>query len=166
MANPTVEDRRGIVTSQLPWLRGNFKFLRRILDAMKIALPELETNIRAFRLYYCLDSEEVLTLTEVGETIGTRRQNVRELCHRVLRKLKSDKRWHDKNTWPQRIVEPMPLGATRIVRIAMSFHAARFNTVGPDPYLAELKRLAVDLAISEEELILFFAVVRERASKL
>ena len=64
--------------------------IRKIDELIESNLDERE--IRILRLYYGLDSNDPLTLEQIGGLIGITRERVRQLKERALRKLRSPAR--------------------------------------------------------------------------
>ncbi len=146
------------LTEALP-LAGNLELLEAALNHMA-RLANQAREVRVFRLYYGISDEPPKTLRDVGAAMGMSASNAGRLKTRVRRRLMHPN-WKDKSRWPKLpIPEPMPL--EKIGHIAIRLATWRLRSIGTEQYVAELKRAAEDLGISDEEMRLFYNAIGER----
>ena len=165
---PSRETRLQELSRELFWLEEKgIEHLEKALDRMATLSEQHRKEVGAFRLFYiCAEGERPLSLREIGLRVSRSSTAVGIWKQNVLRRLKHPN-WKDDARWPEAVVKPTlsPMSADRAHEIAISLQVRRYQSIGTEKYVAELKDAARDLRISDDEMGRFFLAICDRIAK-
>ena len=157
MKKPIDAYRKQELARELPWAT-DATFLASVLDHMTL-FPDYVHSVIVFRFYFGLVGAP-LTLREIGTRMDMSTSNAGRIKARILRRLKHPN-WHDASRWPKPPV-PDPMPPERIAEIAIDLTKWRWRRFGTELYVAELKHVADELGIAEDEMRAFYNAIGER----
>lgn len=146
----------------LPQYVGRLEYLARILKRMEICHPEMKRKVDIFRRYYGVGHEPVklsVLAKELDRTPATAmrlREDVRVwLTHPC---------WKDESTWPEPELKTAlsSMKQSRVDEIAVLVLMWRYQSLGTEHFIMELKAAARELKIPDAEMEEFFKAIADR----
>ena len=164
----TRKDRLDELSREIMWLEEKgIAHLERALDRMATLSEQHAREVSAFKLFYfAREGERPLSLREIAPRMSRTSSAVGLWKRKVMRRLKHPN-WKDEARWPAVVTPPAlsPMSADRAREIAVSLQVRRYQSIGTERYVAELKEAARDLRISEDEMGRFFLAICDRIAK-
>lgn len=164
---PTKERRKRELYTELPWLKErDEEHLIKALERLATLSEQHKREVGAFRLYFCLDQLPLLTLREIGELVRRTGTTAGSWKTRTLRRLKHPI-WKDESRWPAAVIKPQmsTMGTGRVYEIAVALQVRRYQSIGTERYISELKEAGCELGIKDAEMEQFLLAICDRIAK-